>query len=496
MLRNRRDIGAQGEDFRPGGHNMVGRDIVPHLEEHRRVDGFGHRRGLGEGLDIGAADDFHRVHLRLAGGRHNHIVVDKEAIRHRNHRRLAQGAGVGEHPGQRGGRGGFGADEVNLRVGGAGTSLEIAVEGAQGHAARIRRLPHPDAGAAGAFQDPRARRNEIGQRPVFRQHVIHLLGSGRNGEGNVGMHRLSLQDSRHLHHVHKRGIGAGADAALIDFHPFQLFHRPDRVGGMGAGGQRAEGGEVNIDHLVVYRVVVRPDRHPVGLPALGAHEFTGDLVRREDGGRGAELRPHIGDGGAFRHRQGLDSFAAVFDDFAHAPLDREPAEHLQDHVLGRYPGLQAAGQVDPHHLRHGDIVGAAAHGDRHIQPARAEREHADAAAGGGMAVRADQGLTRDAEPLQMHLMADAVAGAGEIQAVLFAYRLDIPVVVSVFKAGLQGVVIDIRNRTLRPDAGDAHRLKLQIGHRPGGVLGQGLINPQPDFIAGAGHIPIHQMGFD
>ena len=62
-----------------------------------------------------------------------------------------------------------------------------------------------------------------------------------------------------------------------------------------------------------------------------------------------------------------------------------------------------------------------------------------------MAVRADQGFARDAEPLQMYLMADAVAGAGEIQAVLFAHRLDIPVIVGVFKAGLKCVVVDVRH---------------------------------------------------
>ena len=59
---------------------------------------------------------------------------------------------------------------------------------------------------------------------------------------------------------------------------------------------------------------------------------------------------------------------------------------------------------------------------RHIQAARADGQHADAAAGRGVAVRADQGLARHAEALQMHLMADAVAGTGKIHAVLFGTR--------------------------------------------------------------------------
>ena len=42
----------------------------------------------------------------------------------------------------------------------------------------------------------------------------------------------------------------------------------------------------------------------------------------------------------------------------------------------------------------GDVVRAAAHCDRHVQAAGAERQHADAAAGRRMAVRTDQGLAR------------------------------------------------------------------------------------------------------
>ena len=78
-------------------------------------------------------------------------------------------------------------------------------------------------------------------------------------------------------------------------------------------------------------------------------------------------------------------------------------------------GLQLARQVDAYHFRHGDVVGAAAHGNRHIKAACADGEHTDTAACGGVAVGADQGLAGNAEALQMHLMADAVAGAGKVE---------------------------------------------------------------------------------
>ena len=70
----------------------------------------------------------------------------------------------------------------------------------------------------------------------------------------------------------------------------------------------------------------------------------------------------------------------------------------------------------------------------------------------------------------MHLMAYTVAGAREIDAVLFCNGLYVSVVVGVFKARLQSVMVDIRDAALGLYAVDADRLKLQIRHRSGGVL--------------------------
>ena len=78
----------------------------------------------------------------------------------------------------------------------------------------------------------------------------------------------------------------------------------------------------------------------------------------------------------------------------------------------------------------------------------------------------------------MHLMADAVAGAGEPDAVLGGNGLDVPVIVGVLKAGLEGVVVDIGHGSLCFDPVNAHGLKFQIGHGAGGILRQGLVNAQ------------------
>ena len=64
----------------------------------------------------------------------------------------------------------------------------------------------------------------------------------------------------------------------------------------------------------------------------------------------------------------------------------------------------------------------------------AESQHADSAAGRGMAVRANQGLSRDSKTLQMELVANSVSGARKIDTVFFGDRLYELMVVGIFKA--------------------------------------------------------------
>ena len=68
-------------------------------------------------------------------------------------------------------------------------------------------------------------------------------------------------------------------------------------------------------------------------------------------------------------------------------------------------------------------------------------------------------------------------------------------VVRVFKAGLQRVVVDIGHAQLGLHARDAHRLKLQIGHRAGGVLCERLVDAQGDLAAGR-HVAVQQVRAD
>jgi len=80
-------------------------------------------------------------------------------------------------------------------------------------------------------------------------------------------------------------------------------------------------------------------------------------------------------------------------------------------------------------------------------------------------------------------VADAVARAGEDHAVARRDGAQVAVVVCVLEADLHGVVVDVRDRQVGLDLFEAHRLELQVGHRAGGVLREGLVDTDADLAA-------------
>ena len=477
-------IGAEGQELRVGRRDVVGGDIVLHLEQHLAADirreGLAHR----EGLDVGAAHDFNGV-LRAGGnGRDDQVVVHIELLGQRDVQVDIQAAGIGQHAGEGGDGGRFAGNEVDARALGAAAAEEVAVVGAHGDGVGLGRLTHADAGAAGGFQDARACGDHVRQRAVAGQHGQHLLGAGADDQAHVRVHGLALQDASHAHHIGIRRVGAGADEHLIHLDFAAFLDSLHDVGHVGLGHQGLQGGKVDLDDLVVGGIRVGLEFRPVGLAALGLEERAGHVIRREDGGGRAQLRAHVGDGGALRDGQRGNALADVLHHLAHAALDSQPAQDLQDDILGRHAVLQLAGQLDAHDLGAAQIIRAAAHGHRHVQAARADGQHTDAAAGGGMGIAAQQGVSGHADALQLHLMADAVAGLGAPDAVLLRHGLDILVVVRVFEAGLQGVVVNIGDRLLGLHPIHAHGLELQIGHGAGGILGEGLVDADGNLRAG------------
>src|ERR687898_3222810 len=80
-------------------------------------------------------------------------------------------------------------------------------------------------------------------------------------------------------------------------------------------------------------------------------------------------------------------------------------------------------------------------------------------------------------------MADAVAGSGEVEAVLGGERLQEDVVVRVLVVELDDVVVHVLHSQVDLDPLDPHLLQLQARHRAGGVLEQALVYPEAHLLA-------------
>src|SRR6266536_2288692 len=223
---------------------------------------------------------------------------------------------------------------------------------------------------------------------------------------------------------------------------------------------------------------------PLVLAALAAQEAAGLPVGREDRGRPAELGDHVADRRPPGHRQVRGARTGELEDAVEPALDRVLADEPQDQVLGGDPGRQLTVEVHADHDRGGHPERLAGHGERDLQPARADGDRPARTRGGRVRVGAEQGGARPREALGVDLVADAVARPREPDAVLGGERLQEQVVVGVAMVELQHVVVDVLHREV-----DLHLLKpecleLHAGHRAGRVLQQRLVDPERDLLAG------------
>ena len=104
-------------------------------------------------------------------------------------------------------------------------------------------------------------------------------------------------------------------------------------------------------------------------------------------------------------------------------------------------------------------------------------------------------LPRHAEPLQMDLVGDAVPRLRDMDAVTFAGGHQEDVVIGVPVVGLEQVVVDVLGRQFHLHPVNPHGHELQHRHGAGGVLEQGVVDPDGDLPAGD-QFPLDQMGFE
>jgi hypothetical protein len=225
-----------------------------------------------------------------------------------------------------------------------------------------------------------------------------------------------------------------------------------------------------------------------GAPCLSAalvlQEGPCDLVAREDGGRDAQFRPHVGDRCALGHTQGLYARAAVLNRPADVALGGEDRQKIQDDVLGGDERFELARQLHKQDFWAREVERMPGDGEGHVEAARADGDHACPAARRRVTVGPEERLARRGKPLQVHLVADAVAGLGEVHAVPGRERAEELVVVGVLEAELHHVVVDVVDGDVGGRFRGAHRLVFHHRHRAGDVLRQGLVDADADGRTG------------
>ena len=113
------------------------------------------------------------------------------------------------------------------------------------------------------------------------------------------------------------------------------------------GGQRFEAVQVDASGFVINGVRIGLQRSETSVPrpwAARKARVTSSLGKMEVvAPSSAPILVMVARSGTLRLR---DARAGVLDDLADAALDGQPAQHLEDDVLGADPGLQLAGQLD------------------------------------------------------------------------------------------------------------------------------------------------------
>ncbi len=314
------------------------------------------------------------------------------------------------------------------------------------------------------------------ERTVRREHLHHLARTAGDADFDVVCDVPAFEDFCDRAYVAIRRIRARADHYLIDLHPGHGSDGDDVAGVVGRSGEGLEGGEVDREFIVVGAALVGEDFAPVAFAALGGEEAARSIIAREDARRHAELRAHIGYRRARGDVERGDGLSRVFKNPADVALGAEAFEHFEDDVLCAYARPHLANEAYGADARARDVERSAGHRHCNVDAACADRYLADAAARRRVGIRAQQRRAGLAETLEVQLVADAVAGLGIDYAVALGDGCEEIVVVGVFEADLHGIVVDIADGEVVLYVVDSHRLELQIRHRAGGVLRQGLVD--------------------
>ena len=286
-----------------------------------------------------------------------------------------------------------------------------------------------------------------------------------------------------------------SDHDLEDVITGDLTHRSDIARRRRCGDERFELREVDAVGEIVFGALVGFEAGEV-IAAVDGFEIVPDgIVGGEDRGGGAELGTHVRNHVTVHGREVLQPVPVVFDDLADSALDPVAAQHFEDDIFGGDPVGQCSREFDAHDLRGADEEGLTSHGHGDLEAADADGEHSQGTGGAGVRVRADESRPGFAEPGLVDGVGDAVAGRGEPQSEACGRRAEELVVLRVLLIGLEQVVVDVLHRQIRADPVEAERFELEHDQGACRILGESLVDPDPEFASGS-ELPGLQMRSD
>ena len=266
--------------------------------------------------------------------------------------------------------------------------------------------------------------------------------------------------------------------------------------------RRHVGRLVDVDH-VVGRAGIGRELGPAGHGRVevarrelaAAQVVVGRRVRSDHAGPRPGLDRHVADRHPLFHAQGPDRRAGVFEHVAGAAVGGELANQVQDQVLGRYAAAQLA--VDPQLHRFGQCLEQRLRGQHvlHFAGADPERQRAERAVRGGVAVAADD---RHARLRVAQLRADhvddplvsvlEVVQADAELAAVFAQRIDLlprdRVGDRLIAIGGRDVVVGCGHRPLGPADLAAGQSQPFKGLRAGDLVDQLQVDVENRLFAG------------
>jgi hypothetical protein len=150
--------------------------------------------------------------------------------------------------------------------------------------------------------------------------------------------------------------------------------------------------QIDLIMIIVLASWICCDFTPIVRPSLRFKKIPYFVIRGKDACSRAEFSAHVGDHVPIHRGKALQSWAIIFDDLAHAAGHSMTAQHLEDDILSADPIGKSPHELDPQDPRHRGQKRLARHGERHIEPARANRQHAERACCRRMTIGAQQGF--------------------------------------------------------------------------------------------------------